>query len=123
MKNMTVRKLWPLLLLAVTASDGADERLPCSAAEFSEYKLQISTSVFANWQTERGTDSLDCTVVIAQNFRGEVLNVELEDCGEAVALHKSVEDAVYLSSPLPRPKNRSCFVRTIRVHLQRRAQD
>lgn len=120
---MTVRSLWPLLLLAVTVSGGADERHPCSAAELSKYKLQISQSFFANWQAERGAESLHCTVVIDQNFRGEVLNVELEDCGEAVALHKAVENAVYLLSPLPRPKNRSCFVRTIRVHLLRRAEE
>ncbi|MCH7822227.1 MAG: TonB C-terminal domain-containing protein [Proteobacteria bacterium] len=120
---MTIHKLWPLLLLAVTASDGADERRPCSATARSEYKAQISRAFFSNWQPERGARSLSCTVVIAQNFRGEVLNVVVEECGEEVAVHKSVENALYLSSPLPKPENRSCFERTIHVQLSRRAQE
>ncbi len=111
-----------LVLLAVTTSNGADERLPCSADQLSEYKAQISRAFFANWKLNRGAQSLHCTVVVAQNFRGEVLNVVVENCGDEISVHKSVEDAMYRSSPLPTPANRSCYQRTIHISLQRRAQ-
>lgn len=77
-----------------------------------------------NWNAPPLDTDFSCNVIIAQNFRGEVLDVGVEDCTrDDLAIQKSAEDAVYDASPLPLPGNRSCFVRSVRFTLMRRATD
>ena len=74
------------------------------------------------WDVPYPERTIGCTVVIAQNFRGEVLDAGVEACPDEPLIRKSVEDAAYEASPLPRPENRACQERVLRLRLVHRAQ-
>ena len=101
-----------------------DERKACSAAEQSNYLSQLRQSLQANWEPPPRHESYSCTVTIAQNFRGEVLDVSVDSCTEDdLVIRKSVENAVYTASPLPLPENRTCLQRSVQVQLTHRRND
>ncbi|MDH3612102.1 MAG: TonB C-terminal domain-containing protein [Gammaproteobacteria bacterium] len=106
-----------LLLPALTYSAG-DYR-DCSSSERATYTSSLRQAVISSWLFPEYARDVQCTVIIAQNFRGEVLNAGVEDCGDDLKLIKSAEDAAYRASPLPRPANRACFVRKFQVRLTR----
>lgn len=112
--------LLTLLLLPLLADD-AQPKAPysCPAVDMEAYTTVIKQSILASWRPSRGEEAKRCVVVFAQTFRGEVLNVEFEDCAHIATVRKSIEDAVYLSSPLPLPVNTDCFERTLKISLYR----
>jgi membrane protein involved in colicin uptake len=105
------------LLLTPVAAQEAGQYLECTANERDAYKQLLQRKLTANWRVSSQYRNVACTVTIAQNFRGEVLNAAVEDCADDPVLKKSAEDAAYSSSPLPTPENRACFERQIRVRL------
>ena len=113
--------LLTLLLLPYLAADDDQSKTPysCPAADMEAYITVIKQSVLASWQPSRGEEAKKCVVVFAQSFRGEVLNVEFEECAHEAPVRKTIEDAVYLSSPLPLPVNSHCFERTLKISLYR----
>ena len=115
-----------LLLLAVAQLAFAADDQPelCTKAESFEYIKQLEQAVQASWQAPELESDYSCIVVIALNFRGEVLNVGVDECTkDNLVIRKSVEDAAYNASPLPLPANRICLDRTIRITLRYRAGD
>ena len=113
--------LLTLLLLPYLVDDESKSKTPynCPAVDMEAYITVIKQSVLANWKPNRGEDMNKCVVVLAQTFRGEVLNVVFEECAHEAPVRKSIEDAVYLSSPLPLPVNTDCFERTLKISLYR----
>ena len=110
-----------LLIVAPGYSGAGDESRPCSKAERQAYAEQRVLAVLDAWQAPDYGETYSCTVAIALNFRGEVLNVNVEDCTRNdLAIRKSVEDAAYDASPLPLPANPSCMDRTARITLTHR---
>ena len=119
---------WLLSMLVLPAAalvaQSIDSPRPCNSADMDAYRAELQRAVHASWDNPRTTTSATCTIIIAQNFRGEVLNVGVEDCSEDFpGLKRSVENAAYDASPLPLPKNRACFDRTVRLQLEYRAGD
>ncbi len=113
--------LLTLLLLPYLVDDEPPPKTPyhCPAVDMEAYTTIIKQSVLASWQPSRGEEAKKCVVVLAQSFRGEVLNVGFEDCEHLENVRKSIEDAVYLSSPLPLPANTHCFERNLKISLYR----
>ena len=113
--------LLTLLLLPYLVVDDAQSKAPynCPAVDMEAYTTVIKQSILASWRPNRGEEAKRCIVVFAQSFRGEVLNVEFEECAHEAPVRKSIEDAVYLSSPLPLPVNTDCFERTLKISLYR----
>ncbi len=113
--------LLTLVLLPYLAADEVKSKTPydCPAVDMEVYVTSIKQAILASWQPSRGEEANQCIVVFAQSFRGEVLNVEFEDCAHLATVRKSIEDAVYLSSPLPLPVNTHCFERTLKISLYR----
>ncbi len=113
--------LLTLLLLPYLLDDEPQPKTPyhCPAVDMEAYITVIKQAVLASWRPNRGEEAKRCVVVFAQTFRGEVLNVEFEDCAHIATVRKSIEDAVYLSSPLPLPVNTDCFERTLKISLYR----
>jgi len=113
--------LLTLLLLPYLATDEGQPKSPynCSAADLEAYVTIIKQSIMANWQPSRGAEARKCVVVFTQSFRGEVLNVGFEECEHVASVRSTIENAVYVSSPLPLPANTHCFERTLKISLFR----
>ena len=57
-------------------------------------------------------------MLLRQDFRSEVADVEILTCNDDELIRKSAEDAGYNASPLPVPKNRACFSKQITIRLE-----
>lgn len=99
------------------AGDSAPGVPACSSLERDAYLGQVRQSVTARWSVPEWARAVGCTVIITQNFRGEVLDARVEDCPEDPRIRKSVKDAAYEASPLPTPANRACRDRVLRLRL------
>ncbi|MDX1481275.1 MAG: hypothetical protein R3315_06355 [Woeseiaceae bacterium] len=110
------------VLPAAAADEPADEPAACSAAEQADYRYRLRQAIVVTWTPPRRASDIRCTVVIVQNFRGEVLDAGAVDCGTDLPVEKSVEDAAYQASPLPLPANRACLEPEIRLWLVKRAE-
>ncbi len=106
---------WPAL--AIEVGDN------CSDSDRDTYLLSIAQDVTAAWKPPYQDQTITCTVLIRQNFRGEVLNVGIANCGDNPRIHKSVVDAGYFASPIPLPTNKTCFRRDVIIRIEFRAQD
>jgi len=98
----------------------AQETSPCTEAQWQAYIESIRQVVSAGFHLPAHYREVDCTVQIAQSFRGEVLDAAVQDCTNP-ELVKLIEDAAYLASPLPLPRNESCFEPSLEVRVLRRA--
>ena len=108
--------------LVAIASDAAEDPVPCTANERATYEFRVRQALMAAWEVPNPDRSIGCTVIIAQNFRGEVLDAGVESCPDDPLVRKSVTDAAYEASPLPRAENRACQERVLRLRLVYRAQ-
>jgi len=97
----------------VVAQDSA-----CTQAQRDEYLGKLQRRISENWRLPSNYRNVDCTVLVVQSFRGEVLNAAVQDCTDP-ELNRTIEDATYLSSPLPLPANDSCFERRIEIRVVR----
>jgi len=106
-----------LLCVASAVAQDAEQYGECSQYERESYLQLLRQKLQSNWRVPIRHRQRACTVKIVQNFRAEVLNAGVEDCSDDPALIKSIEDAVYLSSPLPKPANPACFEKTVSVRM------
>jgi len=90
---------------------------PCSQDEWDEYFTEIHNHVIGHWKPPFSYRAISCVILIRQDFRSEVEHVEILACDENKKVFKSAENAAYLSSPLPKPKNRACFSKQMTVRL------
>jgi hypothetical protein len=104
-----------LLPSAVSAQESLDY-VECSSNERVAYIQTLRQKVLSNWRLPGRYGNVRCTLFISQTFRGEILHAAAEDCDDPILI-KSLEDAAYLSSPLPTPENRDCFSRELRVRM------
>ena len=106
-------------LLCAVAS-GAEEPAACDANARERYVQSVRDIILSNWSVPYDDENIVCTLLIQQNWRGEVLHVGIANCGDDPRIHKSVVDAAYLSSPIPLPKNEACFSRDVIVRVESR---
>ncbi len=110
-----------LLLLPPSLALAASMFGKCSDHERERYLESVKQAVYANWDVPYDDESIECTVLLKQNWRGEVLHVGIAKCGDDPRVHKSVVDAGYSASPLPSPENKACRDRNIILQLEARA--
>lgn len=110
------------LLLLSSVATAQDEPRECSATDLEAYLSEIRSKLYENWLVPYGDTTIRCTVLIKQNFRGEVMDVGIAKCTDDPQIRKSVVDAAYEASPIPLPKVKSCFRRDIIVKIESRTQ-
>lgn len=83
------------------------------------YRDQVYNKVYSNWlrpsYSKRGWE---CKVHVTQSNRGEVKNVKIVSCHGDKIFQDSVKKAIYKSSPLPLPKDKSLFNSTIEIKFK-----
>ncbi|MDG2155919.1 MAG: cell envelope integrity protein TolA [Gammaproteobacteria bacterium] len=101
----------------LAASMAAEEQLIAArtSGELAEYIALIKQRVERNWVKPSGSASaIECEVYVSQIPGGEVVVVKTGRCNADPAVIRSVEAAVYKSSPLPVPSNPRLFERNLR---------
>ena len=83
-----------------------DEPPECTAPEWQHYLNTVRSRFYEFWQPPTYASNITCTVLVKQNFRGEVLYVGIARCTDDKEVHKSVTDAAYEMSPVPLPANK-----------------
>jgi colicin import membrane protein len=77
--------------------------------------LAIHQKVKRNWiKVPSAVTGQTCEAVIQQIPSGEVISVEMGACDGDAALQRSVEQAIYMASPLPTPAEPRVFDRALR---------
>jgi len=107
------------------ASDRANEiaaeenRLAAvDAGELAVYTAMIRQKIERNWSAPASAGAeLKCSVRVRQVRGGEVIGVTILNCNGDDAVQRSVEAAIYRSSPLPEPSDPSLFDRNILLNL------
>jgi hypothetical protein len=108
---------------ADTAEASASDQLG-HARLFGRYMGQIQARIERAWlrpRTPIGLDTFECRVQIAQNNRGEVLEVTLRDCAGDLPWQVSLVHAIERASPLPAPPDPAVFTEALRLTFHSQA--
>lgn len=99
--------------------DAEENRLAAvDSGELAVYKTMIRQKIERNWSAPASADAeLKCSVRVQQVPGGEVIGVKILTCNGDDAVRRSVEAAIYRSSPLPEPSDPSLFDRNILLNL------
>ena len=82
------------------------------------YMAQIRQKIERNWSAPASAGAeLQCSVRVRQVPGGEVVGVSILTCNGDDAVKRSVEAAIYRSSPLPEPTDPNLFDRNILLNL------
>jgi colicin import membrane protein len=82
------------------------------------YVEQIQEKIYRNWLAPASAGAeLQCSVRVRQVPGGEVVGVTILSCNGDDAVKRSVEAAIYRSSPLPEPSDPNLFDRNILLNL------
>lgn len=91
-----------------------DRRSAEQSGKLAQYIEIIRQKVERNWaRPASATAGLSCDVQVTQIPGGEVVNVRVGSCNADAAVTRSIEAAVYKSSPLPPPPDPSLFEREL----------
>ena len=86
-----------------------------SSGKLDQYVAIIRQRVERNWvEPASATSGIECEVSVTQIPGGEIVNVRVGRCNGDAAVVRSIEAAVYRSSPLPPPPDPSLFERNLR---------
>lgn len=89
------------------------------SGELAEYVSMISSHIERNWnRPPSARPGIDCTVQVTQLPSGDVVSARVVRCNGDDAVVRSIEAAVLRASPLPLPRNRALFERTLNIHFQ-----
>ncbi len=98
-----------------------EEELQSAAAAglLDQYAEVIRQKVERNWiRPASARQGLHCVVLVKQIPGGEVVDVRVVECNGDAAVVRSIEAAVFRSSPLPPPPNPSLFDRSLRFEFK-----
>ncbi len=110
-----------LLVLLLSLQAVSEEDVPvCSSIERDDYYDSIESRIYENWRIPYKARNIDCTILIKQDWRGEVRDVGIAHCSDDIFIHRSVVNATYRASPMPLPDNKACFTDTVIVRIQSR---
>jgi colicin import membrane protein len=102
---------------AAAARAQAQQKELASAREL--YMLAIHQKVKRNWiKVPSAVAGQTCEALIQQIPGGEVISVEMGSCDGDAALQRSVEQAIYMASPLPQPPDPRVFDRALRFTFE-----
>ncbi|MBT8108664.1 MAG: cell envelope integrity protein TolA [Gammaproteobacteria bacterium] len=88
------------------------------AGALALYTAQIRQKIERNWSAPASAGAeLRCSVRVRQLRGGEVVGVTILNCNGDDAVRRSVEAAIYRSSPLPEPSDPNLFDRNILLNL------
>lgn len=95
------------------------DSLPADFGDLDEYIGQIRQKIQRNWSVpaSAGPD-LSCLVSVRQARGGEVRDVTILSCNGDDAVRRSIEAAIYRSSPLPEPSDPSLFSSDLELNLR-----
>ena len=99
----------------------AEERLLAArnSGELAQYIALIRDKVERNWAAPAGGKAaIKCEVNVSQIPGGEVVSVRIGRCNADPAIVRSIEAAVYKSSPLPLPTNPALFERNLKFNFE-----
>jgi len=99
--------------------DAEENRLAAvDSGELAVYMALIRQKVERNWSAPASADAeLRCSVRVQQIPGGEVIGVKILTCNGDDAVKRSVEAAIYRSSPFPEPSDPNLFDRNILLNL------
>jgi len=99
--------------------DAEENRLAAvDSGELAVYMALIRQKVERNWSAPASANAeLKCSVRVQQIPGGEVIGVKILTCNGDDAVKRSVEAAIYRSSPFPEPSDPSLFDRNILLNL------
>jgi colicin import membrane protein len=99
--------------------DAESNRLAAvDSGELAVYMTLIRQKIERNWSAPASAGfELECSVRVRQTPGGVVTDVTILTCNGDEAVKRSVEAAIYRSSPLPEPSDPSLFDRNIRLNL------
>jgi colicin import membrane protein len=84
-----------------------------------QYAEIIRQKVERNWiRPASARAGLHCVVLVKQIPGGDVVDVRVAECNGDAAVVRSIEAAVFRSSPLPPPPNPSLFDRSLRFEFK-----
>jgi len=88
------------------------------SGELAVYTALIRQKIERNWSAPASAGAeLKCSVRVRQVPGGEVIGVTILTCNGDDAVKRSVEAAIYRSSPLPEPSDPNLFDRNILLNL------
>jgi len=92
-----------------------ERRVAVESGLLAQYVALITNRVERNWVKPASVKpGLSCEVYVKQIPGGEVVDVRIGECNGDAAVIRSIEAAVYRSSPLPTPGDPSLFERNLR---------
>jgi len=102
-----------------TEIEAEENRLAAvDAGELAVYTALIRQKIERNWSAPASAGAeLKCSVRVRQVPGGEVIGVTILTCNGDDAVKRSVEAAIYRSSPLPEPSDPNLFDRNILLNL------
>jgi colicin import membrane protein len=97
----------------------ADAQQAARAGLMDKYIRDITDKIERNWTRPLSAKTgLDCIVSVVQLPTGDVADVHVSTCNGDDAVRRSIEAAVRLASPLPRPQNPNLFERNLNVRFK-----
>jgi colicin import membrane protein len=97
----------------------ADRQQAERAGLLDQYVRMIQDKIERNWTRPLSAKSgLDCMVSVVQLPTGDVIEARVTACNGDDAVTRSIEAAVKLASPLPRPPNPNLFERNLNVRFR-----
>lgn len=100
--------------------DAEEQRIASSnSPEMAAYQFAISQKIRRYWSVPASASSdTVCTVRVRQLRNGEIVGVNIVNCNGDEAVRRSVEAAIYRSSPLPAPSNPTLFRADLELNLR-----
>ena len=97
----------------------ADRQQAERSGLMDQYVRMIQDKIERNWTRPlSAAPGLDCIVSVVQVPTGDVIDVHVASCNGDDAVRRSIEAAVRLASPLPRPPNPNLFERNLNVRFR-----
>ena len=99
--------------------DAESQRLAAvDSGQLAVYQAMIQQKIYRNWNVPASAmDDLRCSVRVRQVRGGDVLGVSFLSCNGDEAVKRSIEAAIFKSSPLPDPPEASLFDPNILLNL------
>ena len=101
--------------------EAESERLAAiDSGQLAVYQAMIQQTIYRNWKVPASAqDDLSCSVRVRQARGGVVLGVSFVRCNGDEAVKRSIEAAVFRSSPLPDPPEPNLFDPNILLNLSK----